>query len=209
MSAADFLPHKRTLPALRQAVQQCQGCELYRTATQAVFGHGAASASIMLVGEQPGNEEDLQGAPFVGPAGRWLDRALDEAGLERNRLYLTNAVKHFKWEERGKRRLHKRPSAREVKSCHPWLEAELAAVNPRVIVCLGALAAQSLLGKDFRITSSRGEPRKWNDEALVMATWHPAAILRAPDAARRQSMHREFVLDLQRAKAMSEGHSHF
>jgi DNA polymerase len=156
-SAADFLPPRLTLPALREAVQGCRGCQLYKDATQAVFGEGSRSAAVMLVGEQPGDQEDRSGRPFVGPAGRLLDRALEEAGIDRSASYVTNAVKHFKWEARGKRRIHAKPSWSEVAACRPWLEAELAVVKPTVLVLLGAVAAQGLLGKQFRVTKQRGE----------------------------------------------------
>lgn len=199
MSATEFLPEKRSLKELRAAVQRCQGCELYKRATQSVFGEGSASAEIMLVGEQPGHEEDVAGEPFVGPAGRWLNRAMEEAGMSRSDVYLTNAVKHFKWEERGVRRLHKKPSAREVKACEPWLKAEIAAVKPRVIVCLGASASQALLGSHFRMTASRGQPITLADGRTIIATWHPSAILRAPEADQRESMHHDLVADLRQA----------
>lgn len=202
-SATDFLPEQRSLDNLRSAVQDCQGCELYKRATQAVFGQGS-SAAIMLVGEQPGNDEDIQGAPFVGPAGRCLDRALNEAGIDRDDVYVTNTVKHFSWEERGVRRLHKKPSAREIKACRPWLDAEIVAVNPQVIVCLGATAAQALLGKEFRITASRGQPVKWTNGQHALATWHPSAILRAPEADQRESMHKDLVTDLRRALSLCD-----
>jgi uracil-DNA glycosylase len=156
MTAAEYVPERLDLPTLREAVQACRGCPLYADATQAVFGEGAAQAEVMLVGEQPGDKEDLAGRPFVGPAGRLLDEALAEAGIDRSRAYVTNAVKHFKWQGRGKRRIHQKPTWSESVACRPWLEAELAAVGPRVVVALGATAAQSLLGKDFRVTKQRG-----------------------------------------------------
>src|SRR5438552_15976417 len=156
-SAIDYLPARRTLPALNRAVQDCQGCDLYRDATQAVFGEGPARAPVMFVGEQPGDQEDRQGRPFVGGAGRMLDQALEEAGIDRKRVYVTNAVKHFKFEERGKRRIHKKPRASEVKACNPWLEAEMAVLKPHVIVCLGATATQAVLGNAYRLTKERGK----------------------------------------------------
>ena len=157
MTAAAYLPERRSLRQLREAVQGCRGCDLYKNATQAVFGEGAARAELMLVGEQPGDREDRARRPFVGPAGQLLDRALEEAGIDRAQTYVTNAVKHFKWQARGKRRIHQKPTWSEQLICRPWLEAELAAVKPRVLVCLGAIAAQSLLGRDFRVTKHRGE----------------------------------------------------
>jgi uracil-DNA glycosylase family protein len=195
MTAKNFLPKTTSLRALRNAVQNCEGCELYKRATQAVFGQGPVTASIAIIGEQPGNEEDLEGLPFVGPAGHRLDQAMQEAGLQRDDVYLTNAVKHFSWEERGPRRLHKRPSARQVKACEPWLEAELAAVNAKVVVCLGAIAAQVMLGSSFKLTKSRGRLIS-QDNKYVIATWHPSAILRAPEKSQRDEMHRQLVADL-------------
>jgi DNA polymerase len=180
-TAVPFLPEERTTPALRRAVQDCRGCPLYARATQAVFGEGPVPAKVMLVGEQPGDQEDRQGAPFVGPAGGVLDRALAEAGIPREAAYVTNAVKHFKWKERGPRRIHDKPSWTEQVACRPWLEAELALARPRVLVLLGATAAQSLLGKDFRVTRSRGEPLESDLAELVLATIHPSAVLRADD----------------------------
>lgn len=195
-SAAEYVPEKATLPLLRQAVQQCRGCDLYRHATQAVFGEGPSRASIMLIGEQPGNDEDLRGHPFVGPAGKLLNRALVDAGIERSEVYVTNAVKHFKFEERGKRRLHKKPRASEVSACRPWLEAELALIKPQVIICLGATAAQAVFGSAFRLTKHRGEFIQHPWAPYVTATVHPSAILRAPDEEQRHSEYRKFVVDL-------------
>jgi uracil-DNA glycosylase family protein len=183
--ARRFIPPRPTLTALRKAAASCTGCDLYRHATQTVFGAGPAKARIMLVGEQPGDVEDRAGIPFVGPAGRLLDRALEEADIDRALVYVTNAVKHFKWVQRGKRRLHSKPGAREIVACHPWLEAEIAVLKPSVIVCLGATAAQALLGRDFRVTARRGE---FVDSPLaphVMATVHPSSLLRAPDTKTR------------------------
>ena len=164
--------------ALRAAVQQCEGCPLYANATQAVFGEGLLTAKVMLVGEQPGDQEDKVGAPFVGPAGRVLDEALEQAGIDRATVYVTNAVKHFKWKARGKRRIHDKPNWSEQTACRPWLEAELQLVKPRALVLLGATAAQSLLGKDFRVTKHRGEPLDSDLAELVTATIHPSAVLR-------------------------------
>jgi uracil-DNA glycosylase len=198
-SAADFLPERVTLPALREAAQTCEGCDLYKRATQVVFGEGPRKSAVMLVGEVPGDQEDRQGKPFVGPAGKLLDEALHEVGLDRKETYVTNAVKHFSWQERGKRRLHKKPKWSEVQACKPWLQAEILAVAPKLVICLGATAAQSLLGADFRITQRRGELLESELAAFVMATYHPSAILRAPDKDDRDRMRLEFVDDLRRA----------
>ena len=195
-SAADFLPERRTLPALREAAAGCRGCQLWTRGTQTVFGEGPRRARVMLVGEQPGNDEDLAGKPFVGPAGRVLDRALEAAGIARGDVYVTNVVKHFKWEPKGKRRIHAKPNQMEIAACLPWLEAELDIVKPAVLVCLGATAAQALLGPKFRVTKQRGEwiASRWG--AHVMATVHPSAILRAPDDAARHAEMERFVADL-------------
>jgi DNA polymerase len=155
-SAAEYLPARLTLPTMRNAVQDCRGCDLYLHATQAVFGEGSASAEVVFIGEQPGDEEDRRGKPFVGPAGKMFDRALEEAGIDRATVYVTNAVKHFKFEERGKRRLHQKPRTSEIRACQPWLEAELAAIQPKILVCLGASAAQSVFGNEYRLTKERG-----------------------------------------------------
>ncbi len=198
-SAVDYLPATLTLGALRKAARTCRGCELYRNATQVVFGAGPARASLMVVGEVPGDQEDQVGKPFVGPAGKLLDDAFLAAGIDRREIYLTNAVKHFKWEPRGKRRLHARPKTREIAACRPWLEAEIEVVKPRVIVCLGAVAAQSLLGSAFRITRQRGERIELENERSVIPTWHPSAILRAPTDDDRRRMRDELFHDLQSA----------
>jgi DNA polymerase len=199
-TAADYIPEHPTLRALREGVQKCRGCDLFRYATQAVFGEGPRSTRVVLIGEQPGDEEDRQGHPFVGPAGRLLNKALDEAGIQRADVYVTNAVKHFKFEERGKRRIHKKPRVSEVKACHPWLEAEISLVQPEIIVCLGATAAQALLGPKFRLTKERGKfvEHPWGPH--VTATIHPSAVLRAPDAEQRDQEYREFVDDLKRVR---------
>jgi uracil-DNA glycosylase len=201
-SAAPWVPDRPTMPKLREAVEGCRGCPLWQNATQAVFGEGRTRATVMLVGEQPGDQEDLEGRPFVGPAGRVLDDALAEAGIDRDTTYVTNAVKHFKFEARGKRRIHAKPTWSESTACRPWLEAELAVVKPRVLVCLGATAAQSLLGKQFRVTKQRGE---WIDSELaelVTATIHPSAILRQRDADARHAELARFVDDLRTVAAV-------
>ncbi|HJT36610.1 MAG TPA: UdgX family uracil-DNA binding protein [Pirellulales bacterium] len=195
-SAADFLPARKTLPALVRAAHGCQGCDLYQRATQTVFGSGSAKARMILVGEQPGDQEDLQGKPFVGPAGRLLDEALAAAGVDRDEAYLTNAVKHFKWTPRGKRRLHAKPGSRELAACRPWLSAEIEVIGPEVIVCLGATAAQSLLGPAFRITRERGKLLEGPLARWMLATYHPSAVLRAPDEQRRHEMRDELFADL-------------
>jgi DNA polymerase len=199
-TASNYIPEKATLRVLRQAVQSCRGCDLYRCATQAVFGEGPAKPRIMMVGEQPGNDEDLQGRPFVGPAGKLLNRTLEEAGIQRADVYVTNAVKHFKFEERGKRRLHKKPRASEVRACRPWLEAEAARLRPEIIVCLGATAAQSILGNAFRLTRERGKFVEHPWAPRVTATVHPSAILRAPDEEQRHLAYRAFVADLEQVR---------
>jgi DNA polymerase len=187
------MPGRLTMSALREAVQQCEGCPLYAGATQAVFGEGLLSAEVMLVGEQPGDQEDRAGAPFVGPAGKLLDRALDEAGIDRRKTYVTNAVKHFKWRARGTRRIHDKPSWTEQTACRPWLEAELALVKPRALVLMGATAAQSLLGKSFRVTQHRGTRIESDLAEIVTATIHPSAVLRSDD---REAMFAGLVADL-------------
>jgi DNA polymerase len=195
-SAAELVPPRPTLPRLRDAAAGCHACLLWEHATQTVFGAGRRSSAVMFVGEQPGDREDREGAPFVGPAGRVLDEALELAGIDRRAAYVTNAVKHFKWEARGKRRIHAKPNWSELAACRPWLEAELAVVRPRVLVCLGATAAQSLLGRDFRVTRQRGE---WIDSDLaerVTATIHPSAILRQRDEKARHEEMKAFVNDL-------------
>ena len=197
-SAADFIPARPTLPKLREAARGCRGCHLWINATQTVFGEGSASAEVMLVGEQPGDQEDRQGHPFVGPSGKLLDTALEEAGIDRNRVYITNAVKHFKFVviERG-RRLHKKPNAGEIRACNPWLEEEIRLLGPRVIVALGATAAQALLGKQFRVTEQRGVPMPSVLAEAVIATVHPSAVLRAREPDREQAR-QQFFRDMQR-----------
>jgi DNA polymerase len=194
-SAAEWVPSKRDISALQTAAPSCRGCDLYQHATQVVFGEGPQNAKVVMVGEQPGDEEDKKGHPFVGPAGRLLDKAMREAGLDRDQIYVTNAVKHFKFLERGKRRIHAKPSGIEISACRPWLEAELTAIEPELVVCLGATAAQSLMGRDFRITSERAKffPHRWARE--LVATVHPSAILRMPD--RFDEEYALFLHDLQ------------
>jgi DNA polymerase len=201
-SAAPFVPEKPTLKKLKVAAAGCTGCPLYKTGTQTVFGEGRAEAKVMFIGEQPGNDEDLVGKPFVGPAGKLLDRCLGEAGIDREQVYVTNAVKHFKWEPQGKRRLHKKPSAREIAACRPWLEAEIDLLKPSVIVALGATGAQTLLGKDFRVTLHRGELMPSPLAPHVMATVHPSSILRAPDDETRKSETARFVDDLRKVAGL-------
>jgi DNA polymerase len=199
MTAADYLPEHLTLDALREAAELCHGCDLWRNASQTVFGEGPADAELMFVGEQPGDQEDRLGQPFVGPAGGIFDKALEEVGIDRSRVYVTNAVKHFKWESRGKRRIHQKPNAGELAACRPWLDAELAVLEPRVLVCLGATAAQALLGRTFRVTKQRGTPVDSPLAEVVIATIHPSAILRARD---RDAEYAGFVADLQKVVAL-------
>jgi uracil-DNA glycosylase len=195
-SAAPFVPAKLTISALQEAASSCTGCDLYKQATQTVFGEGSAPVEIILVGEQPGDQEDRVGHPFVGPAGKVLDKALAEAGIVRKDVYVTNAVKHFKWEPQGKRRKHKKPSAAEIAACRPWLEAEMHALKPRIIVCLGLTAAQSVFGKAVRLHELRGRPWSTAIAPNVFVTVHPSAILRHPEAEQRDEEYRRFVEDL-------------
>jgi DNA polymerase len=200
-SAADFIPPRPTLPKLRDAAQGCRGCHLWVNATQTVFGEGSATAEVMLVGEQPGDQEDRQGHPFVGPSGKLLDTALEQAGIDRSRVYVTNSVKHFKFVviERG-RRLHKKPNAAEVRACNPWLQEEIRLLKPRVVVALGATAAQALLGKQFRVTQQRGKPVASEVAEAVIATVHPSSVLRAPDSEREQAR-QDFFRDIESVAA--------
>jgi len=195
-SAADFFPERKSLKAFRDAAAACKGCDLWERGTQTVFGEGPRHAKVLFVGEQPGNEEDLAGKPFVGPAGRLLDDALVKAGIDRAQTYITNIVKHFKWEPRGKRRIHKKPNAGEIAACRPWLEAEIGLVKPIVIVCLGATAAQALLGPKFKVTRQRGQFIESALAPYIMATVHPSSILRAPDDETRRDEKRKFIDDL-------------
>jgi DNA polymerase len=204
-SAAAFVPGDRSLPALQRAAAGCRGCQLYERASQTVFGEGQPGAQVLLVGEQPGDQEDVQGRPFVGPAGRLLDRALAEAGIDRSQTYVTNAVKHFKWIPRGKRRIHQKPNAREVAACRPWLEAEIGAVRPRVVVALGATAGQSVLGDGFRVMRDRGQVLASPLAARVLATIHPSAILRAPDDRARETELAQFIRDLRQVPRLLAG----
>jgi uracil-DNA glycosylase len=199
----DLLPDRPTLPSVRAAAAECKACDLYKRGTQTVFGEGPRRADIMLVGEQPGDAEDLAGHPFVGPAGRVLDRALEEAGIDRRTVYVTNVVKHFKWEPRGKRRIHAKPNSAEIVACRPWLETEIALVKPRVLVCLGATAAQALLGRTFKVSRQRGEIVESPLAPIVTATVHPSSILRAPDDEARRAEMSRFVADLKKVAAMS------
>jgi uracil-DNA glycosylase len=194
-SAADFVPERLSLSALREAATGCKGCHLWQVGTQTVFGEGANKAQVMFVGEQPGDQEDRAGKPFVGPAGRLLDEALVAAGIDRSTTYVTNAVKHFKWQARGKRRIHQKPNWTEMTACRPWLEAELAVVKPRVLVLLGATAAQSLLGRQFRVTQNRGELLESDLAEAVTATVHPSSILRG-EPEEREANFAAFVDDL-------------
>jgi DNA polymerase len=202
-TAAPLIPPRPTINKLRAVAAECKACHLWKLGTQTVFGEGRQTSTIMFVGEQPGNSEDLEGRPFVGPAGGLLDKALEEAGIDRSRVYVTNVVKHFKWEPRGKRRIHKKPNGAEITACRPWLEAEIRVVKPRAIICLGATAAQALIGPKFKVSLQRGKFVESPLAELVTATVHPSSILRAPsDEARRLEM-QEFIDDLRKiAKAL-------
>jgi DNA polymerase len=202
-TAEEFIPARATLTALRESAKSCTACDLYKCGTQTVFGEGASHARVILVGEQPGDKEDLQGWPFVGPAGRVLDSALEAAGIERSETYVTNIVKHFKWEPRGKRRIHKKPNAMEIAACRPWFDAEVKVLKPQIVVLLGATAAQALLGRAFRVTKQRGEiiDPVYENGPVLLATIHPSAILRAPDDDARHEEMRKFIADLKIAAA--------
>jgi uracil-DNA glycosylase family protein len=204
-SAAPFVPRTTSVKALKAAAHACRGCDLYKSATQVVFGSGPRTARVMFVGEQPGDQEDLRGEPFVGPAGAVLQKALDEVGIARATVFLTNAVKHFKWEPRGKRRIHKKPRASEIKACRPWLEAELFAVKPAVVVCLGATAAQAVLGSQFKLMQQRGQVLPSPLADRVVATIHPSAVLRAPDSEGRRAAYAMLVSDLKVAAKVAKG----
>jgi uracil-DNA glycosylase family protein len=194
--AAEFIPDRPSLSSIRVAAKDCRACDLWKRGTQTVFGEGGRRAELMLVGEQPGDAEDLAGHPFVGPAGKFLDRVLAEVGIDRTAVYVTNVVKHFKWEPRGKRRIHKKPNASEIAACRPWLDTEIGLVQPRAIVCLGATAAQTLLGRQFKLTANRGAFVRSSLAPLVLATVHPSSILRAPDADTRRRETERFADDL-------------
>ena len=200
-TAAPLVPERPNLTKLREAAAGCTACPLHETGTQTVFGEGSSKAEVVFVGEQPGDQEDLQGKPFVGPAGKLLDKALEDAGIDRSQVYVTNVVKHFKWQARGKRRIHQKPNWSEIAACRPWLEAELEVTEPRVLVCLGATAAQALLGRDFRVSRQRGELVESDLAENVIATVHPSSILRADDET-RELEYRELVRDLEKVAAL-------
>ena len=206
-SAAAYVPERPTLAGLREAAAGCRGCQLWERGTQTVFGEGARGADVMLVGEQPGDQEDVAGKPFVGPAGRVLDQGLEEAGIDRRQAYVTNVVKHFKWEPRGKRRIHQKPNWSEMAACRPWLDAEIEVVEPDVIVCLGATAAQALIGRDFRVSRQRGELVESPLARYVLATVHPSSILRQRDEAAREAEYAAFVDDLRIVPPLLNGRS--
>jgi uracil-DNA glycosylase len=195
-SAEPFVPEDRSLRSLADAVQHCEGCDLYKRATQAVFGEGTKRAHVMFVGEQPGDREDIEGHPFVGPAGRVLDEAIADAGLEREDIYLTNVVKHFKWKARGRRRIHDTPNEREVAACRPWMDAEIAAIRPTGLVCLGAIAARALFGRGYRLTERHGELVESDLAPVVTASFHPSAVLRGPDPVAKRARYEDLVGDL-------------
>jgi DNA polymerase len=201
-SSQNLIPDEPDIDALREAAVDCKACDLWERGTQTVFGEGNPRARVVFIGEQPGNDEDLTGRPFVGPAGKLLDRALAEAGLKRTEVYVTNVGKHFKWEPRGKRRIHKRPNSQEIAACRPWLEAEIRVLEPRVVVCLGATAAQALLGRDFKVTQNRGKLIESPLAPFVTATIHPSAILRAPDDEARHRELELFIDDLREVAAL-------
>jgi uracil-DNA glycosylase family protein len=204
-SAAEYLPTSRSLKSLEAAAQVCRGCDLYKDATQTVFGRGRKSAELMLVGEQPGDKEDVEGEPFVGPAGRLLDRALEEAGIDRGEAYVTNAVKHFKWKPKGKRRLHQTPRAGEIEACKPWLQAEVEAVKPQALLAMGATAARSLFGPKVKVTKDRGRPLESPLAPVAAVTIHPSAILRLRDHDEREAELAIFVADLKAIAAALQG----
>jgi len=194
-TAAPLIPPTPTIPLLRKAAADCKACDLWMRGTQTVFGEGGSHVRVMLVGEQPGDQEDIQGRPFVGPAGKLLDKVLEQTGIAREETYVTNAVKHFKWEPRGKRRIHKKPNSLEITACKPWIEAEIAVLKPEVIVCMGATAAQALLGRDFRVSTQRGQWIKSELAPHVIATVHPSSLLRAPDEETRRIEMKRFIDD--------------
>jgi uracil-DNA glycosylase len=206
-SARDLIPANPTLRQLQSNAARCKACDLWKTGTQTVFGEGPSPAKIMFVGEQPGDREDLAGRPFIGPAGRILDEAIQQAGLDRTQAYVTNMVKHFRWEQasRGKRRIHKKPRASQIEACRPWLDAELEVVKPEILICLGATAAQALLGKQFSVLRQRGQLQRSSLAPVVLATVHPSSILRSPDSESREQAMKEFVKDLKEAARALRG----
>jgi uracil-DNA glycosylase len=205
-AAWDLIPERPTLGKLRAAAAGCRACELWERATQTVFGEGSANAEVMFVGEQPGDREDVEAHPFVGPAGKLFDKALEDAGIDRDDVYVTNVVKHFNWEPRGKRRIHKKPNAEHIRACWPWLESEIRVVKPKILVCLGAVAAQAILGRDFRVTRDRGTFVPMELGPSVTATVHPSSILRAADEAARHEAYAAFVADLKKVgRALAAG----
>src|SRR5918999_982862 len=197
-AAEDLIPKTPTLPAVADASKECKACRLWERGTQTVFGEGSEGAELLMVGEQPGDKEDVEGRPFVGPAGKLLDRALEEAGIDRDKVYITNVVKHFKWTPKGKKRIHKKPAADEIAACRPWLSAEVQLVKPKIVVCLGATAAQALIGRTFRVTQSRGQFLPWDLAPTITATVHPSSILRAPDEESRDMEMKLFIEDLRK-----------
>jgi uracil-DNA glycosylase len=203
-TAAPLIPTRPTIKKLRIAAAGCQACDLWKTGTQTVFGEGKQTSTVMFIGEQPGDKEDLSGRPFVGPAGALLDRALEEAGIDRTKVYVTNVVKHFKWEPRGKRRIHKKPNAVEIAACRPWLNAEIAVVKPKAIVCLGSTAAQAVIGPKFRVSIQRAQFVESPLAPLVTATVHPSSILRAPSDEARHLETKRFIDDLKKIRAAIE-----
>jgi len=207
LSAAPLIPVRPTLDRLRAAAKSCRACPLWKTGTQTVFGEGSPEAKVLFVGEQPGNDEDLAGRPFVGPAGKLLDKVLEEVGIDRDEVYVTNVVKHFKWEPVGKRRIHKKPNSREIAACRPWLDAELDVIEPTVLVCLGATASQALLGKDFRVSRQRGQLIESSLAPFVMATVHPSSILRAPNDEKRREAREQFTADMRKVAGVIH-HAH-
>ena len=206
-TAAVLIPPRPTIDKLRRTAAGCRACPLWKTGTQTVFGEGASDAKVIFVGEVPGNDEDLAGRPFVGPAGKFLDKVLQEVGIDRDEIYVTNAVKHFKWEPAGKRRIHKKPNSREIAACRPWLDSEVEVIQPKIIVCLGATAAQTLLGKDFRVSRQRGELIRSPLAPFVMATVHPSSILRAPDEEQRRAAREAFVADMKKVAKVIHQHA--
>jgi DNA polymerase len=206
-TAARFIPSRPTIKKLQIAAAGCKACDLWKKGTQTVFGEGSPKSTIMFVGEQPGNYEDLEGRPFVGPAGGLLDKALVEAGIDRSKVYVTNVVKHFKWEPRGKRRIHKKPNAMEIAACRPWLEAEINVIKPRAIVCLGSTAAQALIGPKFKVSTQRATFVKSSLAPLVTATVHPSSILRAPSDEARKAETQRFIDDLKKIRKAIEKRS--